>query len=105
MSSDVPRNRQELTEKIKTEQEVSSWKDLKPYLEQITMILLKPEYGLVEASVEIALDNVDWVKTMIESGALSKPGEDQIQFWDELSDKKFMFTIVRPYILIQEMLN
>jgi hypothetical protein len=82
------------------------WDWLRPHLERDALIIVSPDFDLVDAGQALARDEVDLIKEMIARGQLVKPSALQVAAWDaHRQEQKFLLLIVSPYILIQEIPN
>ncbi|MEO7165046.1 MAG: DUF2288 family protein [Bdellovibrionia bacterium] len=90
--------KEELTKTI----DQAEWAWLKSHLERDALILVRAPLELSQVGVEIAENQVSKIQTYLREGNLSKPTALQVESWNQMPDKKFQVVIVRPFVLIQE---
>jgi hypothetical protein len=101
MSDDIQKAIEELKEKLTSEIEETDWAPLKQHYEHGGVFIVGEGVDLVEAAIAIAQDKVEFIKLWLESGALRKPTEEEVQEWDANKNIKLArFVIVQPYVLI-----
>lgn len=93
--SDQPRTKLEVL--------TGEWTDLKPHAERGAVFLVSPDLDLNEVAIKVAQDDVESIRAWIEANSLQRPLMNQIERWDESPGRSFRFTIVQPYVLIQEL--
>ena len=98
MSNDL-----DLYQKLKTEVAQVPWSALASHHERNAVFLVDHEVDLVNMGVEIALDNVTFVKQHLEDGLLVNPLPEEVKAWEtDETNYTFDMIIVQPYVLIQK---
>jgi len=95
------KKQQELRENLTDELAVVSWKGLLPEMLNDRLYFVSSELDLVEVGIKVALDRTDEIKKLLETGALARPGSEQIADW-ESKGSLFQCIIVEPFVFFQE---
>jgi len=82
-----------------------SWRELRIHLQRDALILVAGTLDLTLAALAVAEDDTERVQGWIASGQLSKPAREQLESWENDIGKPFRMLIVKPFILIQEVLH
>ena len=91
----------DLKDKLKTEVEETDWAPLKQHHDHGAVFIIEG-VDLLDASVAVAKDKVEFIKLWLESGALRKPTDEEVAAWDaDKNTKLARFIIIQPYVLIQ----
>jgi len=80
----------------------AEWTLIKPHAERDVVIIVSQTLDLLTVGEAIASDMSKQVQAWIEQGFLVKPTQEQMDAWDQESDRKFMSLVVQPYVLIQD---
>ncbi|HIJ81962.1 MAG TPA: DUF2288 domain-containing protein [Desulfuromonadales bacterium] len=91
-------SREELTLSI----DEAEWGWLRAHLDRGGLILVNDALDLADTAHKVAADDVEIIRSLVESGMLGKPSDTMIRSWDENKHKIFSILIVSPYILFQE---
>ncbi len=95
----------DLLENFKTDLAEVSWRELRIHLQRDALILVAGTVDLVRAAVAVAEDDTASVQAWISSGQLGKPVATQLARWENDVSKPFRMLIVKPFILIQEVVH
>lgn len=80
----------------------ADWELLKPHHDRQSVFVLKAGYDLAQVGDQMAKDDVDAIKDLLNSGDLYRPTDDEIGKWEQDPHKKIAkFLIVSPYVIIQ----
>lgn len=79
--------------------------DLKAHLERGAVVIVAPEIPLIDAAQAVAEDDADSVKYWIEKESFRRPKESEMTAWSDNPELKFRSVIVRPYVLVQPVLD
>lgn len=89
-----------LREELASEILPCTWAPLEQHVKRGALFLVHgPE--LVDVAVAVATDNKEQVALYLESGALLRPTEPQLQAWRD-DDGRFRCIIVQPYVFFCE---
>jgi hypothetical protein len=87
---------------FRKEVQEADWLMLKPHHERMALFILKPGYDLVQVGEQMARDDVDAIKALLNKGDLYRPSENDANGWAQVPEKKVAkFLIVSPYVIIQ----
>lgn len=87
-------------ERINRETAKIAWHDLQTFFASGKVIHVDTSTDLVEAALDISLDNAEQVKSLMESGKLGLVSDDQAHQWYE--DKAQVWAVViKPWIVVQ----
>ena len=92
----------DLFEGIKRTLDEADWLMLQPHVDTGALIFVSHELDLFTVAVQMARDDKVVVQQYIDRGLILRPTDEQIKGWSLTPDKKFMTTIVQPFILSQE---
>jgi hypothetical protein len=91
--------------KLRREVMSSHWEDLAPHQQRGALLLLAPALDLLDVAVAIAGDDKERVTALLKGGQLRRAGEaDRARYEhdaDEVSEVRFQFVIVQPWVLAQ----
>ena len=93
---------QEIYEKLKGEIESATWEPLENHHKRGALIIVDNELDLIEVGVQIALDDVEMIKSYLKNIKLIQPSERDIEDIKKDEDLMFQFIIVQPYVLAQK---
>lgn len=80
----------------------ADWELLKPHHDRQAVFILKPGFDLLAIGNQMAKDDVEAIKTLLNNGDLYRPAESDTKEWEKDLHKKFAkFLIVSPYVIIQ----
>jgi len=95
----------EVRNKLRREVMSCHWEDLAPHQQRGALLLLVPEFDLLDVAAAMARDDKQRVTGWLKSGALRRASEaDRVQYEhesDEVSEVRFQFVIVQPWVLAQ----
>ena len=95
-----------LKEKLQSEVCGAEWKILRPHYERKALFVAGQHLDLVEIAIDIAEDNVQRIKEVLESGELRQPTDDEAEMWKLNPDKIIGdFLIVSPYVILKSKLD
>ncbi|HTJ83604.1 MAG TPA: DUF2288 family protein [Polyangiaceae bacterium] len=75
--------------------------DLMAHIERDGLFIVGPTESLVECGVSIAMDDVDRIQSLIESGALRKPTRAERDHWKATPGARVVAIVVQPFVVIQ----
>ncbi len=91
--------------KLRREVMSCHWEDLAQHQQRGALLLLLPELDLLDVAEAMARDDKQRVTGWLKRGALRRAGEaDRVQYEhesDEVSEVRFQFVIVQPWVLAQ----
>ena len=82
-----------------------SWRELRIHLQRDAIIVVAEALDLVTVAEAVSADDKDRVQHWISSADLTKPAAGQIERWESNLAKPFRMLIVKPFILIQEVMH
>ncbi len=85
--------------------DIVSWEMLAPHMEKGQFLVVGTDLDFLDTAVAIADDQVEQVKEWIESEQMKRPSPQTLDQWAHIEDKQFRFVIVKPFVLIQEVLS
>jgi hypothetical protein len=87
---------------FRNEVQEADWELLKPHQDRQSLFVLKAGYDLVSVGDQMAKDDVDAIKDLLNKGDLYRPTEHEVKEWEKEPHKKIAkFLIVSPYVIIQ----
>lgn len=89
-----------LIAKLKDEVGTVSWSWLRPHEKRGSLFLVSEKLDLIEVAVEVAEDNINWIKVWLENGELARPTPDQVKEWNKVGGL-FSGIIVKPYVFFK----
>jgi hypothetical protein len=92
-------NREPKIEQVIDEAE---WSWLEPHLKRDALIVVDLKLDLAYVASLIVADDQVRIQEWIETKRIAKPSLNQIETWKKTPGKKFLSTVVQPYVLIQE---
>ncbi len=95
----------EIIEKLEAELSNVEWSALQNHLERGAIIVVDRSLDLVQTAAKVARDDVEDVEEYLQKRLLAKPTQNQLDLWGMDMRKQFLFVIVQPYVLIQEIVN
>jgi len=93
----------DLREDLATMLDEAEWNWLMPHAAQDQIILVSGGLNLLDVGVAIASDDTDSVQHWIQEQLIYKPSPDQLSNWNADQERRFQALIVRPYVLVQEL--
>ena len=81
----------------------AEWKWLSPHANRDAVVLVDQKLELAEVGAALATDDVTTVNRWIEEELIKKPTPDQLETWDQDSEKRFQSLIVQPFVLVQDL--
>ena len=78
------------------------WKDLEPHSERNAIFIVNEELDLLDVARKIAADDAEVVAAWIEDQEIRRPTPLELKSWNQEPTKSFRFSIVQPYVLIQD---
>ncbi len=97
-----PLSDQELQDKIKNETAPLPWQDLQIAFARGIVILVSQPLDLADVAYQVSKNNTDQVNRWMEEGKLSHVRDDQALEWFN-NQSELLTTIVKPWVLIQEL--
>lgn len=76
--------------------------DLRTHVTRGVVIVVANELDLLDVGVAVAEDAKDTVEAWIASGALRKPGLDDLQRWAKVEGAGWNSLVVAPFVLVQD---
>jgi hypothetical protein len=98
-------DRENLRNELKEQLKEVDWEALRPHSERGALFWVSPEHDLVETAAIIAEDDLEQVQSWLDQGEIRKPSDEEIDRWDSEPARPFLFLIVQPYVLIQNLSN
>lgn len=95
----------ELKEKLKEQIEEANWPMLEDHYKRGGLIWASQDLDICEVGAQMATDNVEQIQEWLQSGLIKKPDEQDIHGFENSPDKKYIFIIVQPYVIIQNLAN
>jgi len=77
--------------------------DLMAHLERDGIFIVGVTESLVECGVAVAMDDVDRVGAMIDSGTLRKPTQAERDHWKATPTARVIAIVVQPFVLVQRL--
>ena len=90
-----------LRKKLKAELREIEWAALRPHFERDVVIVVSPELELVDVAEKVASNSQVEIAKWIQSGGISKPSIGELGAWEKNLDRRFIFLIIFPFVLIQ----
>jgi len=95
------RNEETLREEFEKDRGIIEWSTLSKFFASGLVILLTDEMDIVEAAVNIGLDNTEQVKTWMDENKIVKISDDKAKaLYDEQAFIEAL--VVAPWVLIKE---
>ncbi|MCB0412695.1 MAG: DUF2288 family protein [Bdellovibrionales bacterium] len=94
-----------LIAQLKKEINKADWEMLKPHADRDAIIVVDQELELADVAAAVVKDDSDTVKNWMDLKKVGKPLAEQLTEWGNNPNKSFIFIIVQPYVLVQEMAN
>jgi hypothetical protein len=82
----------------------AEWRWLSPHASRDAVVLVNQELELADVGVALATDDVSTVNRWIAEELITKPTPEQLQTWEQNSEKRFQSLIVQPFVLVQDSL-
>lgn len=95
---------EDILNKLHDEIQSTEWEALKAHQDREAILMISSDLKLAEVGLLLAEDRVDEVKSLMKSGKLKRPTNDQLEAWNSDPSRKFLFVIVQPYVLIQNVM-
>jgi hypothetical protein len=95
-----PTKRQEIASQIDT----CTWELLEPHVDKAQIFLIGQELEFLEVALAIYENNVEFVDELITSEQIIRPTPEKIIMWQEIPEKQFRMIVLRPFLLIQEVM-
>lgn len=93
----------DLKEKLENEIQQIEWEQLKPHHERQALVMVSQELLLIDVALAFAEDNTESVKKWMDKKLVYKPSP--LDTARHPSEKTFIFIIVQPFVLVQELAN
>lgn len=93
---------EEIYQKLQGEIESASWAPLEEHHQKGALIIVGNELDLCEVGAQVALDNVEIIKSHLKNLKMTQPSEDDIKEIKKDEELMFRFIIVQPYVLCQK---
>lgn len=91
----------EIYEKLKTELQSVEFSALQPHVQREALLVCDGSLDLLQLGVDLAMDRVETIKSLMQSGKIKKLSEGESQ---KISpDQKFLFLILQPFVIVQEL--
>lgn len=89
---------------LKKDLNKADWSIIEPHLKRDAVVVVDQDLDLIAVAKAVVLDEAETMKSWMKDGLVSKPSEAQKSLWKD-SSKKFIFLILQPFVLIQEISN
>ena len=78
------------------------WHDMQLHYARGAVVLVDPEFDLVEVAVQLGLDNTALFRAWIDAGEVAAVSEEQAQSWYD-SNHTLWAVVAAPWVLIQDL--
>lgn len=92
-----------LQQKLAAEIGEVTWHWLRPHQQRDALYCVAAGLELAVVGAAIAGDDVAAVRGWLASGALARPGQEQLAIWEADPTRSLRMLIVQPFVLIQEL--
>ena len=77
------------------------WADLAQHFARGGLLVAASGQDLLDAAVAIADDDTALVEKMLQKGTLRRANDQDARAWNELTDARFQFLVLQPFVLTQ----
>lgn len=91
----------DLANKLQTELDVTTWRDLRAHAARDNLFLVAPDLSLVEVGQALATDQANVVEHWINQGQVARPTLTQMEDWEGDLEQTFQCLIISPFVLAQ----
>lgn len=90
-----------LKQEIHSETAMIAWSELQRFFAAGKAVYVSSDLDLVEAALQVSIDNSDRVQQWMDSGKLAPVSDDQARYWID-TDASVWAVVVKPWVMVQE---
>ena len=90
-----------LKQEIHSETAMIAWSELQRFFAAGKAIFVSSDLDLVEAALQVSMDNSDQVRQWMDNGKLAPVSDDQARYWID-TDASVWAVVVKPWVMVQE---